>query len=231
MLRSLLPFRMRRAQKAQSVLSAPRIEILRPRFLRIPLSPPRRTETRRRRTRLGRAAGNVILDGNGCPVPPPLSPLSSPLHNPLKTIPPLLLPTRSLFLFNGAVFTAPTLNPWLLRAPSVAEIEKFGCAPASSAAQQHHQSRAETHTPARTHTLVHFSNQRKGGKGVHFSKFAAAAAHSHIRQDYTSALHLTTGTFASHEIVLIWVFIIPPHTLTPHPILLPTAGGGEGVAH
>lgn len=39
MLRSLLPFRMRRAQKAHNVLSAPLIEILRPRFLRISLPP------------------------------------------------------------------------------------------------------------------------------------------------------------------------------------------------
>lgn len=107
MLRSLLPFRMTRAQKAQSVLSAPRIEILRPRFLRIPLSPPRRTETRRRRTRLGRAAGNVILDGNGCPVPPPLSSLSSPLHpqapppqRSLLSCSPLTLSYSSMELFS-----------------------------------------------------------------------------------------------------------------------------------
>lgn len=78
---------------------------------------------------------------------------------------------------------------------------------------EHRRTQAETHT----HRLSLNLSQKKG---VHTGIFAAAS-HSHICPDYTSALDLTTGTFTSHEIVLIWVFIIPPythtHTSTPSP--------------
>lgn len=75
----------------------------------------------------GRRAGNVILDGNGCPVPPPV-PLSSPLDNPPPhTHKPSSPAPLSLFLSLvssvGSVFTPPTLNPCLWRVVSVAEIE------------------------------------------------------------------------------------------------------------
>lgn len=69
---------------------------------------------------MGRTAGNVILNGNGCPVPPPVPSLllfTTP-HEPSSPAPLSLSLSRQ-----WAVFTAPTLNPCLLSAVSVAEIE------------------------------------------------------------------------------------------------------------
>ena len=81
-------------------------------------------------------------------------------------------------------------------------------------AQQHRQTEAEahTHTHTHTHTLSIWDKQ-----GVHMCIFAAATR-SNIPQEGVAALSLTAGTFKSHEIVLIWGFIIPStHTNPPPP--------------